>query len=134
MNRLYADSSALLKRVIAEPESDAVAAVIHEHDARGDLVTASSLAWVEVWRALRRAQVPDLDDVAEAAVSGVAQLPLTERVVTQARRIGADSLRSLDALHLASAVSVGAEAILTYDDRLAACADALGIRVLRPGP
>lgn len=132
MTVLYVDSSALLKRVVVEPESPAVRALLREQHLAGDLLTASSLAWLEVWRSLRRAAVTDVEDGVAAALSGIAEFALDGAVLQRARRVGADELRSLDAIHLASAVAVGADAILTYDGRLAEAAAAVGLAVLAP--
>ncbi len=129
---VYVDTSALLKRVVLEPESEAVRATLTAHDAAGDLLTASSLAWLEASRALRRAKVAQVDAVVERALSGVAEHRLTTGLLDRARRVGPDELRSLDAVHLASAVSVGAQAMLTYDDRLARAARSVGMSVLSP--
>ena len=132
MTVLYVDSSALLKRVVVEAESFAVRAMLRERHLAGDLLTASSLAWLEVWRSLRRAGVEDLEEVVAAALSGVAEHTLDEAVLQRARRVGTDELRSLDAIHLASAIAVGADAILTYDTRLAGAAAAVGLVALAP--
>lgn len=130
----YVDSSALLKRVVREDESVSLRAVLTDHHTAGDLLTASALAWVEVWRAVRRAApAGDVDDLAALALSGVAEVPLSDEVLDRARRIGPRPLRSLDALHLASAVGVNASVLLTYDDRLAAAADSVGLAVHTPG-
>lgn len=129
---VYVDSSALLKRVIVEPESSAVRKALSRHVAAGDLVTASSLAWLEVWRSLHRAGARRVGDLTARALSGVAAHELTSEVLGRARRIGSEALRTLDAVHLASATTVGADALLTYDHRLAEAADALGIEVLSP--
>jgi len=54
-------------------------------------------------------------------------------VTALARRVRPDRLRSLDAIHLASALVIDADVVLTYDERLArACADN-GLRVATPG-
>ena len=132
MTVVYVDSSALLKRVIVEAESSALRALLRDGDAAGDLLTASSLAWLEVWRSLRRASVADLELTAAAALSGIAEHPLDTATLRNARRIGNDNLRSLDAIHIASAVAVGAESLLTYDDRLGDAAAGLGLTVLAP--
>jgi uncharacterized protein len=129
---LYVDTSALLKRVVIEAESAAVRALVRERHQAGDLLTASSVAWLEVWRSLRRAAVADLESVAAAALSGVAAFPLDDALLRRACRVGADELRSLDAIHLASALGVGADALLTYDKRLAEAANAVGLAVLAP--
>lgn len=132
MTILYVDSSALLKRVILEPESSAVRLLLREADADGHLITASSLAWLEVWRSLRRAGVADVTATVNSALSGVASFPLRDSVVLRARQVGNDALRSLGAIHLASALAVGADSILTYDDRLADSAAAVGLTILAP--
>jgi predicted nucleic acid-binding protein len=129
---LYVDTSALLKRVIAEPESGSLRSLLVAADASGDLLTASSLAWVEVWRALRRAGESDVDAAARNAVAGIAEFPLDEVILVRARQVGPDDLRSLDAIHLASAIAVGADSLVTYDARLAAAARSVGISVLAP--
>ena len=132
MTVLYVDASALLKRVVVEAESSAVRALLRERDQAGDLLTASSLAWLEVWRSLRRAAVSDVPGVVAAALSGVAEYPLDEAILRRARHVGPIELRSLDAIHLASAIAVGADAILTYDLRLADAAAAVGLASLAP--
>ena len=132
MTTLYVDTSALLKRVVIESESDAVRALLLTRVTGGDLLVASSLAWLEVWRALRRAGLTDIEMVAEAALSGIAEFPLDDVVLLRARRVGQDQLRSLDAIHLAAAIAVGADSLLTYDVRLASSAAAVGLNVLAP--
>lgn len=132
MTVVYADTSALLKRVVAEPESAGVRRVLAERVGAGDVIAASSLAWLEVWRSLRRAAAVDLPAATTAALSGVVEIPLTEDLLVRARAIGPAGLRSLDAVHLTSAVAVGATAILGYDLRLTDSAALLGLEVLSP--
>jgi len=129
---LYLDTSALLKRVVVEPQSAAVNTLIRDADSVGDLLTASSLAWVEVWRALRRIGGLDVATAAQHAVAGIAEFPLDDAILIRARRVGTDDLRSLDAIHLASAVAVGADSLVTYDAGLASTARAMGMSVLTP--
>lgn len=132
MTVVYVDASALLKRVVVEAESPAVRRVLRDQHAEGALLTSSSLAWVEVWRSLRRAAVADMEAAAQHALAGVAEFPLTGAVLTRARRVGPDELRSLDAIHLASAIAVGADIVLTYDVRLARAAESAGLIALAP--
>ncbi|SDI89305.1 Predicted nucleic acid-binding protein, contains PIN domain [Frankineae bacterium MT45] len=132
MSVLYVDTSALLKRVVKEAESSAVAALLSQRHSAGDLLTASSLAWVEVWRALRRGGAPDVEAAAGLALSGIAEHPLDELQLHRARRVGPESLRSLDAIHLAAAIAVGADSVVTYDLRLAEAASSAGLAVLAP--
>jgi predicted nucleic acid-binding protein len=127
---LYVDTSALLKRVIIEEESPQVRAILRARSAAGDLVASSELAWVEVARALSRAGVPDADEVVSVACTGVARQPLTPAVMRRARTIGPASLRSLDAIHLSAAISLGAVEMLTFDHRLAEAAESLGVKAI----
>jgi predicted nucleic acid-binding protein len=134
--RVYLDSSAVLKRVLAEAESADLVATLDNHHANGAVLVSSSLAWIEVARALRslhRATLAEVADEVDAALSGVAEHPLVAEVVALARRVHPAVLRSLDAIHLASALLLDATVVLTYDQRLAvACIDG-GLAVAAPG-
>jgi len=138
--RVYLDSSAVLKRVVAEPDSPALVAALDRHHGDGDLLMSSSLAWIEVTRALRARLGADpvsgaapATVHADAALSGVAEHPLSAEVVSLARRVGPPVLRSLDAIHLASALLLDADQVVTYDDRLAAACTHSGLVVVSPG-
>lgn len=132
--RIYVDSSALIKRAIEEPESDALDETLEAHVADDDVLVASSLAWVEVTRAIRAVAQPenDINDLIESALSGVAERPIAADVVSLARRISPESLRSLGAIHLATAVLLDADLIVTYDSRLEAAARYNGLAVAKP--
>jgi len=134
--RVYVDSSALIKRTVAEPESDALDATLERHAADEDALVSSSLAWVEVSRALRArldaANRDEVNDAIDVALSGIAERPLTAEVVSLARRIDPAVLRSLNAIHLATAVLLDADVIVTYDDRLAEAARHNGLTVAAP--
>lgn len=134
--RVYLDSSAVLKRVLAEPESADLVATIDKHHLEGDALVSSSLAWIEVARALRSLRhttLAEVADDADAALSGVAEYPVGAEVVALARRLNPAVLRSLDAIHLASAVLLDAAVVLTYDQRLAAACLEAGLAVVAPG-
>jgi predicted nucleic acid-binding protein len=77
------------------------------------------------------------DALSEAKVllAGLDLVPLTGAVVDVAGDVGEPLLRSLDAIHLASALSVGADltAFVAYDHRLGQAASAAGLRLLAPG-
>jgi uncharacterized protein len=132
--RIYVDSSALIKRAIEEPESDALDETLEAHVADDDVLVASSLAWVEVTRAIRAVAQPenDINDLIESALSGVAERPIAADVVSLARRISPESLRILDAIHLATAVLLDADLIVTYGNRLEAAARYNGLAVAKP--
>jgi predicted nucleic acid-binding protein len=128
---LYVDTSALLKRVFIEDESPQVLAILRERSTAGDLIASSELAWVEVARAISRAGVPDVSEVLRTACTGIARHPLTPVVMQRARTIGPPNLRSLDAIHLSAAISLGAVEMLTFDRRLAEAAESLGVTAIR---
>lgn len=134
--RVYVDSSALIKRVVQERESDAVEHALEHHVEEDAVLVSSSVAWVEVTRALRtRLDGDDQDTVNEAvedALAGIAERPISAEVVGLARRIGPDVLRSLGAIHLATAVLLDADQMLTYDERLADAARRNGLAVTAP--
>jgi len=134
---VYVDSSALVKRVIAEAESDAVEEALTSYVAADDALVSSALAWVEVERAVRAA-LPDQDaeigGIVLAALAGVGERPITQDVVSLARRIEPRVLRSLDAIHVATAVLRDVDVVMTYDDRLADAARSNSLRVVTPEP
>ncbi len=119
---VYADSSALIKRVVDEPGSASLENSLDHHVDAGDSIVASSLAWIEVTRALlklSRFASSSVDDAIEIALSGVSEYPITWDVVSVARRIGPFEVRALDAIHLATAILLEVDVVLTYDNRLA---------------
>jgi predicted nucleic acid-binding protein len=129
----YLDASAIVKLATVEAET----AALREHLAQYDARVTSRLSAVEVPRALAR-RGPDSVRVAADAlteVMGSLQLvELTEEVASHAATLEPATVRSLDAVHLASALAVGTdlEALITYDTRLAAAARASGLTVQAP--
>lgn len=117
---IYLDSSALVKLIFEEAESASLERWLREH-AELPKIT-SELSTIEVVRLCRRV---DADAAAEARqlMAGVDVIPMTGAVVERAAAVGPPELRTLDAIHLASVLSVeGLVAFLTYDARLAAAA------------
>jgi predicted nucleic acid-binding protein len=133
--RLYIDSSALIKRVIAEQESADVVDFLDSHHQQGDLLASSSLAWVEVSRAVlaRVKSSTTAGELIEDAMSGIDERSMSADAVSLARRIEPLTLRSLDAIHLASAVLIDADVVVTYDDRLADACRRNALAVASPG-
>ena len=125
----YLDSSAIVKLAVREPESAAVRSFLR----RRRPLTSSALARTEVARALLplgdRA-VRQGDDV----LRRVELVRLSAGVLALAGRLLPSELRSLDALHLATAQLLGGDLrlVVTYDDRMAAAATALGMKVSSP--
>jgi uncharacterized protein len=125
----YIDASAFIKLFNEEPESKAMTQAIDEDG----LIAASEILTVEAFRTAVRiggeapSEVPRL-------LRRVALHPLSRDVRERAHRIGRPALRTLDAIHLATALSLGDEvgAIFTYDKRLAEASADAGLRVLSP--
>jgi len=125
------DSSALVKLVLEEPESAALEAWL---SGRALItVTVSELARVEVIRAVSRADSAGIP-TARTLLAGVDLVPVTRDLLESAAELRPPSLRSLDAVHLASALSLGPalEAFVVYDDRLAQAAVDAGLPVVAP--
>lgn len=127
---VYVDTSALLKLVVAEPESAALRGFLE-----GSATTAvsSDLARTEVIRAVRRG-APEQVVTARAVLDSLVLLTVTTETFEAAGRLDPSMLRSLDALHLAAALSLGdeLEAMITYDERLAQACRANGVAALAP--
>lgn len=128
----YVESSALLKLLLPEPEGGALSTVLGRWP---DWVT-SELTTVECRRALRREGAnASVRARADYLLAGCVLVRIDAHVLRLAEHIGPRDLRSLDAIHLATALSLGdhPEAFITYDDRLAAAARTLKLNVLQPG-
>lgn len=131
--RLYLDSSALVKLVQREAESDALRRFLRRH--REDHLVTSALARVEVVRAVLPGGSAALAQ-ARRQLSRLDQIRLGAELLDRAATLAPDvQLRSLDAIHLAAAQIVGADlrAVITYDSRMAQAARDLGLAVERPG-
>jgi predicted nucleic acid-binding protein len=128
---LYVDASALVKLVISEPESEALLGLLSIRD---DLVSRA-VAVVEVVRAARLASdSPEAVTRARDVVRAVHLLAVDLKVLERAAELEPSSLQSLAAIHLASALSLEDEldAMVVYDQRLAAAAMGAGLKVLAP--
>jgi predicted nucleic acid-binding protein len=124
----YVDSSAIVKLAVSEPESRS----LRRYLARKPLVT-SALARTEVARALLPLG-PEAVARGEEVLRRVQMLRINDRVLAAAGRMMPPELRSLDAVHLASARELGRSlrCIVTYDARLADAASAIGCTVAGP--
>jgi predicted nucleic acid-binding protein len=130
---IYLDTAALVKLVRREVESDALVDWIA--DRRDQLLISSALAEVELPRALRRTE-PDLLSAVPGVLGRIAIYEVDEVVRTTAAAYDDPALRSLDAIHLATADAVLGDdltAFVTYDGRLLAAAKHLGLAVAAPG-
>ena len=135
--RVYLDSSAALKRVLLEAESSALIEALEGFVADGATLLSSTLTWIEVTRSLRRRldhePLGEIAERVETALSGIIECPITEQVASIARRLGPTSLRTLDAIHLASASLLDVDVVCAYDQRMLSAASELGFRTLSPG-
>jgi predicted nucleic acid-binding protein len=130
---LYLDTSALIKLIRREPESDALADWLDTQTVSAWV--SSALIEVELPRALRRID-PSLLAEVPAIVARVSRYEVNEVVRAAAAANPDATLRSLDAIHLATGDAVfGAmlTSFVTYDERLLAAAAAAGLPVAAPG-
>ncbi len=138
MNVVYFDTSALIKLIRVELDSDSLRDWIDKRQ-HGDMAWVSSaLILTEVPRALRRVSpgspLPDFESV----LGRFTLRNIDEEILIQAGTYADPTLRSLDAIHLATARSLADaapeqfEAVMTYDKRLASAAEADGLPVLAP--
>ena len=128
---IYLDTSALLKLVFEEEESAALAEWIAERVDAPKL--SSDLSIVELLRTCRRIDETSLSTAA-LLLEGIDLLPVSRSIVEQAAAMSPNELRSLDAIHLASALSVKdhLSAFVAYDSRLSSAALQAGLVVEVP--
>lgn len=126
----YLDTSALVKLVSAEAETDALLAWAHEHDSA---LATSRLARTELVRAVRRSH-PGLLGRALEVLATLYLLEIPPSAFDAAAHLEPPGLRSLDAIHLATAMRLGDQlaGVVSYDARLNEAARRLGIRVVSP--
>lgn len=128
MKLSYVDTSAAMKLVVAEPQSGPLTEVLST-DRR---LVASWLLHTEMHCAAGR-HPEDIDITAVQSVLDVVNLV----DLTRGDMIAAGThapLRSNDAIHLAVAIRLGADEMVTYDDELAEAARGAGLAVVAPGP
>jgi predicted nucleic acid-binding protein len=127
----YLDTSAFVKLIVAEPESP----VLRERLRRWPERASATLLRTETVRALRRSGNDALTGSARRLMSAITLIRLEEPLLDRAADLGPADLRSLDAIHLAAALSIGPDlgALITYDARLGDAARAQGLVVESPG-
>jgi predicted nucleic acid-binding protein len=126
---LYVDSSALVKLAVAEPESKA----LRQYLRRNRPHVTSALARTEVARALLPLGA-DAVDRGTGVLQRFELIRISDRVLRRAGALEPITLRSLDAIHLATAqlLQPGLRSIVTYDERMADAARAMKIQVRAP--
>lgn len=118
-----------MKLLVTEAESEALSAAITTQ--RPDSV-ACYLLETEVRRAVMRYDGLTQTD-AVALLDGISLHEVTPSLFREAGLLPGERLRSLDALHLAAALRIGVDCIVTYDERMIAAADEVGVSVFAPG-
>lgn len=125
----YLDSSAIVKLVNVEPESE----TLRQFLAGRSRQMSCSLARVEVVRAARRRGAKFVARAREVLES-LELIRLDDELLDRAAELQPITLRSLDAIHLAAAQTLGAalSEVITYDQRMATAARGLGLQVVAP--
>ena len=130
MSALYLDSSAFIKLVVSETDSAATRAFLAAGPARR---VSSALLRTESLRAVRD-MGPDAIATVREGLRRIDLIAIDDRILDAAGTLAPAVLRTLDAIHLASAIAVGAdlEAIVTYDGRMIDAARQIGLPTATP--
>jgi uncharacterized protein len=129
---VYLDSSALVKLVVEEEETEA----LDRRLAAGgpSALASSSLALLEVARAVRiRSDTVEATAAWHKLSDAIRLIDVDRGLLQRAVALTNRRVRSLDAIHLASALRVEPDVLVTYDDRMAEAARNLGVPVEQPG-
>jgi predicted nucleic acid-binding protein len=127
----YLDTSAAVKILKDEPDSDAVKRYLNGLAANEDSISSSTLLETELRRAAVRQGVSQT--TVTAILDRLDIVDLSRSMFREAGVLAEPSLRSLDALHLVAALRVGADVLISYDQRQIEAAQSMGIRTLSPG-
>ena len=124
----YVDASALVKLVVDEPESPSM----FRWYVGSERLATSTIGIIETRRAANRRGHDPVH--LESVLRSLVVLEVDDIVANVASRVSPLALRTLDAIHLATAMAIGTEigAFVTYDDRLAEAARVVGLPVMRP--
>jgi predicted nucleic acid-binding protein len=130
VSAVYLDSSAFVKVVVRERGSAALRAFLAGSEARR---VSSALLRTEAMRAVRDLG-PDAMATVREGIRRVDLIGIDDRILDVAGSLPPGVLRTLDAIHLASALAVGddLDAIVTYDDRMVAAARLVGLPTVTP--
>ncbi|HUY24012.1 MAG TPA: type II toxin-antitoxin system VapC family toxin [Candidatus Saccharimonadales bacterium] len=128
---IYLDSSALVKLLFSEPESEALSSWLSARAEQPKLTSQVSV--VEVVRTCRRVDA-EVEPAARRLLAGLDLVPISQAVVVWATHAGSTSLRSLDAIQLATALTVreDLDSVITYDRRLLGAAESERLPVASP--
>lgn len=126
----YLDASAVVKLLMREPETVALRRRLRVWPRRA----SAALLRVELLRAVRRSGLPRLRSEARRHLASIHLIRLDDDLLERAAELEPPTMRSLDAIHLAAALSLGADlaAVVTYDERMGDAARALGLPLIAP--
>jgi predicted nucleic acid-binding protein len=130
LSALYLDSSAFVKLLVEEPETAALRGYLAN---QGHRRVSSALLRTEALRAVRQLGAEALATVREG-LRRVDLVGLDDRILDAAGTLEPRILRTLDAIHVATAMAIGEdlEAIITYDERMIEAARLLGLSTETP--
>ena len=129
--QIYLDTSALVKLVVMEPESLALRSYLERFPS--DTRFASALARTELVRAVAGRGSLEIVEHARRVLARLDLVTLSNRLLDAAARMAPPELRTLDAIHLAAALTApDLRAIVTYDSRMTQAAANAGIAVVDP--
>lgn len=133
-SRVYVDTSAVGKLFLAERESADLRTWFERRPGLTTLV-ASALLAVELLRLLGLAAPGLVGDAERFLADDVDIVEITPTVLSDAARVGPSRLRTLDAIHLATALDLGpsVDTFVTYDKLLGQAAAEAGFAVAAPG-
>ncbi len=128
MTLAYVNSSALVKLVLDEADAGAMRRWYVE----AERIICSVVGLIETRRAIARKV--DADERVDVILGSVVRMDVDDVIARVAAALSPTTLRTLDAIHLATAREIGGEldAFVTYDDRLADAARGIGLPVVRP--
>ena len=133
--RVYCDSSVLLKRFLVEADSVEFIRQLSDLKRGGDFLLSSKLAIVEVTRGVDRKLSPeapqeDLDEAVAKVLEDVDLIAIDDFTLEVAGEIPGRHLGALDAIHVATALIMRADLVVTRDQRMIeACAE-VGLAVV----
>jgi len=126
--RAFLDTSAAGKLVQAEAETEAMRTFANRSDVE---LVGSMLLETELRRMAVRADIPQT--TVSAALDRITLYPFEDTDYTLAGILPGKMLRSLDALHIQCALSVGVDCVVTYDSRMIDACNQVGLLVVQPG-
>lgn len=129
---IYIDTSAAMKLVVDEAQSKALAEHVEALKGSGETLVASLLLHTELRCAANRRHDDRLSEGVHDVLSALALVDVERGDLTTAPLLPG-RLRSADAIHLATALRLGADEMVVYDEELRAAAEAAGILTVSPG-